>query len=53
MSGNLPLDGKKLNRMKKEILKLEKENLKTRKTTNDDLVEAIKKIIVNEVGKTY
>jgi len=39
--------------MKKEILTIEKENIKTREKSTDDMVDAIRKIIVDESGKTY
>lgn len=50
---NIELDEKKLGQMKVEILRLEQKNLKTREKSNDAMVEVIRKIIINEVKKTY
>lgn len=50
---NIELNVKKLGQMKVEILRLEQNNLKTREKSNDAMVEAIKKIIINEVKKIY
>ncbi len=47
------LDEKKLNHMKLSILRVERENLKTKERTNEEMVEAIRKIIVDEVNKNY
>jgi len=47
------LSEKKLNQMKVDILKAEQDNLKTREKPNDEMVDAIRKIIVEEVRKTY
>lgn len=47
------LDQKRLNSMKVNILRLEQENLKTREKTNDEMVEAIRKIISDEIKKNY
>lgn len=47
------LNEKKLNQMKVDILSLEQSNLKTREKTNEAMVDAIKKIIVDESKKTY
>ena len=44
---------KKLNAMKVKILKAERENLKTREKTNDQMVEIIRSIIRNESKKNY
>ena len=44
---------KKLNAMKAKILKAEKENLKTREKTNDQMVELIRTIIKSEAKKNY
>lgn len=44
---------KKMNAMKAKILTAEQENLKTREKTNDQMVEAIRKIIRDEVKKNY
>lgn len=45
--------GKKLNAMKVKILKAERENLKTREKTNDQMVDLIRTIIKNESKKNY
>lgn len=47
------LDEKRLNNMKVIILRLEQENLKTREKTNEEMVEAIRKIISDEIKKNY
>lgn len=47
------LNPKKLNQMKVDILKAEQDNLKTREKSNDTMVEVVRKIIENEVKKTY
>lgn len=47
------INEKKLNRMKFNILKVERENLKTRERTNEEMVETIRKIIQDEVKKNY
>lgn len=44
---------KKLNAMKVKILKVERENLKTREKTNDQMVELIRRIIKDESKKNY
>ena len=50
---NKLLNEKYLTAMKVNILELEKENLKTRDKTNDEMVEAIRKIISDELKKNY
>ena len=50
---NKLLDDKRLEAMKVYILTLEKENLKTNDKTNDEMVEAIRKIIADELNKIY
>jgi len=47
------LNEKKLNQMKLEILRLEQSNLKTREKTADAMIDAIKKIVVDEAKKSY
>ena len=47
------LNEKKLNQMKLEILRVEKENLKTREKPTEEMVELIAKIIIRESKKTY
>lgn len=44
---------KKINVMKYKIIALEKQNLKTHEKTNDQMVEAIRKIIRDESRKNY
>lgn len=48
-----PLDEKKLNRLKLSILTLERDNLRTRDSTNEEMVEKIRKMIEEEVKKCY
>ncbi len=50
---NKLLNDKRLTAMKVNILELEKENLKTRDKTNDEMIEPIKKIIIDELKKNY
>jgi len=50
---NKLLDEKRLTAMKVNILELEKENLKTRDKTTDEMVESIRKIISDELKKNY
>ncbi|MGB4503707.1 MAG: hypothetical protein WBI44_02285 [Syntrophaceticus sp.] len=52
-SGEIRIDEKKLNQMKLNIITLELENLKTKAKTNDEMVEAIRRIISDEVKKNY
>lgn len=47
------LGEKQLNIMKIRILKLEKDNLKTGEKTTDQMVDGIRKIISDEISKTY
>jgi hypothetical protein len=47
------LNEKKLNQMKVDILGLEQSNLKTREKASDAMVEAIRKIIMDEAKKSY
>ena len=50
---NKLLNEKHLTAMKVNVLELEKENLKTRDKTNDEMVESIRKIISDELKKNY
>ena len=50
---NAVLNEKKLNQKKVEILRLEQNNLKTREKPDGAMVDAIKKIIVDESKKSY
>ena len=47
------LNEKKLNQMKVDILKVEQDNLKTREKSTDTMVDAVRKIIENEVKKSF
>ena len=47
------LSEKKLNQMKVDILEEERDNLKSREKTQEAMVDAIRKIIVEEVKKSY
>lgn len=53
MTFELNLDKKKLDRIKYYILKAEKENLRTRSDTNDQMIDKVRKIIEEEVKKCY
>lgn len=44
---------KRLNAMKYKILKAEQENLKTREKNTDQMVETIRRIIMDEAKKNY
>ena len=44
---------KRINAMKYKILKLEQENLKTREKTTEQMVETIRRIILDESKKNY
>ncbi|MCR3921212.1 MAG: hypothetical protein NUK65_01690 [Firmicutes bacterium] len=50
---NVEINEKKLKRMKLAILKAEEENLKTQERPNETMVESIRRIISDEVKKTY
>ncbi len=47
------LDLAKLKRLKLNIFLLERENLRTREFNNDQMVEKIRKLIIEEVDKCY
>lgn len=53
MSNEQDVQEKRLNAMKYKILKAEQENLKTREKTTDQMVETIRRIIMDEVKKNY
>ena len=53
MSIEQDVQEKRLNAMKYKILKAEKENLKTREKTTDQMVETIRRIIMDEAKKNY
>jgi hypothetical protein len=52
-NGELELNQKKLEQMKVEILKVERDNLKTREKSTDAMVDALRKIIVTETKKNF
>lgn len=43
----------RLNRMKLKILKAEQENLRTRERSDEAMVDLIRRIIIDEVKKTF
>ena len=51
MSSEKEVQEKRLNAMKYKILKAEQENLKTREKNNDQMVETIRRIIMDEAKK--
>lgn len=53
MSNEQDVQEKHLNAMKYKILKAEQENLKTREKTTDQMVETIRRIIMDEAKKNY
>ena len=53
MQSKSNIDEKKLNMMKIKVLKLEKDNQKTRAKTNDVMVDKIRQIIKEEIKKNY
>lgn len=53
MSNEQDVQEKRLNAMKYKILKAEQENLKTREKTTDQMVETIRRIIMDETKKNY
>ena len=53
MSNEQDVQEKRLNAMKYKILKTELENLKTREKTTDQMVETIRRIIMDEAKKNY
>lgn len=53
MSNEKDVNEKKLNAMKFKILKAERENLKTREKTTEQMVETIRRIITDEAKKNY
>ena len=44
---------RRLNAMKYKILKAEQDNLKTREKTTEQMVETIRRIIMDEARRTY
>ena len=53
MSNEQDVQEKRINAMKYKILKAEQENLKTREKTTDQMVETIRRIIMDEAKKNY
>ena len=53
MSNEQDVQEKRLNAMKYKILKAEQENLKTREKTTDQMVETIRRIIMDEAKKKH
>ena len=53
MSNEQDVQEKRLNAMKYKILKAEQENLTTREKTTDQMVETIRRIIMDEAKKNY
>ena len=53
ISDGAVIDDKKLNHLKLCILQLERENAKTKEKTNDEMVDAIRKLIMDQVNKNY
>lgn len=53
MSNEQDVQEKRLNAMKYKILKAEQENLKTREKNTDQMVETIRRIIMDEAKKNY
>ena len=53
MSNEQDVQEKRLNAMKYKILKAEQENLKTREKTTAQMVETIRRIIMDEAKKNY
>jgi|LSQX01.1.fsa_nt_gb hypothetical protein len=52
-SDGLVIDERKLNHIKLCILQLERENSKTKEKTNDEMVDSIRKLIMDQVNKKY
>ena len=53
MSNEQEIQERRLNAMKYKILKAEQENLKTREKNTDQMVETIRRIIMDEAKKNY
>lgn len=53
MSAERDIQETRLNAMKFKILKAEQENLKTREKNTEQMVETIRRIIMNEAKKNY
>ena len=53
MSSEQEVQERRLNAMKYKILKAEQENLKTREKTTEQMVDTIRRIIMDEAKKNY
>ena len=53
MSIETEVNSERLNAMKYKILREEQKNLKTREKNNDEMVETIRRIIMDEAKKSY
>lgn len=53
MSNEQEVQERRLNAMKYKILKAEQENLKTREKTTEQMVDTIRRIIMDEAKKNY
>ncbi len=53
MSYENGVNEKKLSAMMYKILEAEEQNLRTRAKTNDEMVETIRRIIMDEIRKNY
>ena len=53
MSDEQVIDEKKFHAMTFKILKLEKDNQKTREKAREKMIEKIRRIIIDEVKKNY
>ena len=51
MSDGVKLDETKVRRITLKILNAENENLRTREKTNDEMVDKIRRLIIDEVNK--
>lgn len=51
MNSKIPLNNELLAKLKMKIYIMEKENFKTKKLTDTEMVERIKKLIVSEVNR--
>jgi len=53
MANEQGAQARRLNAMKFKILKAEQENLKTREKNTDQMIETIRRIIMDEAKKNY
>ena len=47
------IDEKRFNSMKLKIIKAEQENLRTKDRTPEDMIELIRRIIIDETNRNY